>query len=243
MNGVGYGITPFMGTHGILARSSGGGGVPFVNEYSLTFDGISDYLNLDSKTQNFNDFSLSFWLVWGGGNYKTIVGSSVAEGGILWGIVQAGGTIRYYDNTSGWTILSSSISDGNWHHILITYDSTANTIKGYTDGSLSVTKTSVDPVYTTNEHSFDQIGARLSTGFYNEKLDEITVWDSVIDIADVWDGSGIPIDLTSTNPVHWWRMGDGDGDPTWSTNLTDHGSGGINATSTMPPEARVTDVP
>ena len=26
MNGIGYGITPFMGSHGILARSSGGGG-------------------------------------------------------------------------------------------------------------------------------------------------------------------------------------------------------------------------
>ena len=58
-------------------------------------------------TQNFTDFSLSFWVVWGGGNYKAIVGSSTAQGGILTAIVQAGGTIRYFDNTSGWTSLSS----------------------------------------------------------------------------------------------------------------------------------------
>ena len=224
---------------------TGSGGVaPFTNTYSMSFDGIDEYFNLATRTQNFTDFSLSFWVVWGGGNYKTIVGSSVAEGGILTAIVQAGGTIRYYDNTSGWTILSSSISDGNWHHILITYDSTANTLKGYTDGSLSVTKTSVDPVNTTNAHSFDQIGARLNTGFYNQKLDEITVWDSVIDIADVWDGSGKPIDLTTTNSVHWWRMGDGDSwnGSTWT--LTDNGSGGNDATSVFMEEAdRVTDVP
>ena len=62
---------------------------------------------------------------------------------------------------------------------------------------MSVTKTSVDIINPTNAHSFDQIGARLSGSFYNQKLSEITVWDSVIDIADVWDGSGIPIDLTS----------------------------------------------
>ena len=50
MNGVGYGITPFMGASGILARSSGGGGVPFVNTYSMTFDGIADYIDLGTAS-------------------------------------------------------------------------------------------------------------------------------------------------------------------------------------------------
>lgn len=202
--------------------------VPKFNQRSILFDGVNDRIDLASRTQNFTDFSLSFWVVWGGGNYKTIVGSSVAQGGILYSIVQAGGQIRYYDNTSGWTIISDTISDGNWHHILITYDSNANTLKGYTDGSLSITKTSVDPYNTTNAHSFNQIGARLNGSIYNEKLDEIAVWDSVLDATQATNiySSGTPNDLSGLSPVHWWRMGDGDS----STTVYDNGSGGNDGT-------------
>ena len=203
------------------------GGTSFSNTYSLLFDGVDDRIDLDSRTQNFTDFSLSFWCVSGGGNYKTIVGSSVSQGGILYAIVQAGGTIRYIDNTSSWTSLSSSISDGLWHHIVITYDSTANTLKGYTDGSLSVTKTGVNPINTTNSHSFDQIGARLSGSVYNQKLDEIAVWDSILDATQVSDiyGTGVPNDLSGLSPVHWWRFEEGSG-----TTANDSGSAGIDGT-------------
>ena len=214
---------------------TGTGATPsFSNIYSLLFDGIDSRIDLDSRTQNFTDFSLSFWVVYNGGNYKSIVGSSdLLQGGILFSIVQAGGQIRYYDNTSGWTNLSGSIIDGNWHHILITYDSSANTLLGYTDGSLTNTKTSVDPYGTSNFHSFDIIGARASgTNVYNEKLDEIAVFDSILDATQVSSiyNSGAPNDLSSLSPIHWWRFEEGSG-----TTATDSGSGGINGTLVASP--------
>jgi hypothetical protein len=203
---------------------------PPFNVYSTIFDGVDDYVSLASKTQNFTDFSLSFWTKGGGGNYKTIVGSgSSTEGGILFAILQAGGTIRYYDDSSGWTNLSANVRDGNWHHILITYNSTSNTLLGYQNGSLHTTKTGVDvSSRLTNVHSFNQIGRRITTGYYNALLDEISVFSSVLSASDVSTiyGTGVPTSLASLNPVHWWRMGDGDTSPT----LTDNGSGGINGT-------------
>lgn len=226
------------GTSQNMVLASRTNDVPLFNTKSILFDGVDDRIDLASRTQNFTDFSLSFWVVWGGGNYKTIVGSSTAnQGGILWGIVQAGGQIRYFDATSGWTNLSGGIADGLWHHILITYDSSATTIKGYKDGTLAVTKTNVNVNNPTNAHSFDQIGARQNVGLYNQKLDEIAVWDSIIDISDVWDGSNKPTNLSSTNPIHWWRMGDYDSYPT----LIDRGSGNNNGTMTNMTSASIVD--
>jgi len=210
--------------------AQGGGTVPFTNTKSIALDGVDDYVSLSSRTQNFTDFTLSFWTKGGGGNYKTIVGSSSGtEGGILFAIVQAGQKIQYNDASSGWTALTGSVTDGNWHHIVLTYNSSSNTLLGYQNGSLHTTKTGVDvSSRSTNAHSFTQIGRRTTTGYYNATLDEIAVFSSVLTSSDVSTiyGTGVPTSLASLNPVHWWRCGDGDTAPT----LTDNGSGSINAT-------------
>ena len=202
----------------------------FENLKSIDLDGVDDYVSLASKTQNFTDFTLSFWTKGGGGNYKTIVGSnSSTQGGILYAIVQAGGSIRYNDTSSGWTSLTGNVTGGNWHHIVLTYDSSSNTLLGYQNGSLHTTKTGVDvSSKSTDSHSFNQIGRRITTGYYNATLDEISVFSSVLSASDVSTiyGTGVPTSLASLNPVHWWRCGDGDTSPT----LTDNGSGGIDGT-------------
>ena len=216
-------------THGILAASASAAAPSFSNTKSIDLDGIDDYVLLASTTQNFTNFSLSFWCIRGGGNYKTIVGANAStEGGILKAIVVAGNKIRYTDSSSGWTALTNNLSSTSWNHVLITYDSSSNTLKGYQDGSLITT---INPDFSgqsTNAHSIRYIGARYGTGVFNNLIDEIALWDSVISIGDVWDGGGVPTNLASTNPIHWWRCGDGDTSPT----LTDNGSGGINGTMT-----------
>lgn len=202
--------------------------VPVFNSRSLEFDGVSDYVSLASRTQNFVDFSLSFWCIVSSSNYKAILGSSnTSNGGILYAIVQAGGTIRYRDTSTSWTSLTSGISDGNWHHVCITYDDNSNTLKGYTDGSLTTT---INPDYSskaTQSHSFDKIGSYGTGAFFPNKIDEISVFNSVLSASDVSTiyGSGVPTDISNLYPVHWWRA-DGDTAPT----LTDNGSGGIDGT-------------
>jgi len=203
-------------------------GASFTNVYSTEFDGVDDYILLDSNTQNFSDFSLSFWVIRGGGHYKSIVGAETSSsGGILKGIVVYGGAIKYSDTTTGWTALTGALSNTVWNHVFITYESSSNTLKGYQDGSLITT---INPTFSgasTNAHSIRYIGARYGTGYFNELLDEVALWDSIKNIGDVWDGSGSATDLTSTNPVHWWRFEEGSG-----TTATDSGSGGIDGTLT-----------
>jgi hypothetical protein len=56
----------------------------------------------------------------------------------------------------------------------------------------------------------------------------VAVWNSEINISDVWNGSGVPFDISSTNPLSYWRCGDGDTAPT----LTDNGSASNDGTMT-----------
>tara|TARA_R100000541_G_scaffold59152_2_gene72058 strand:+ start:14 stop:697 length:684 start_codon:yes stop_codon:yes gene_type:complete len=199
----------------------------FENTKSIDLDGVDDFVSLASRTQNFTDFTVSVWFkTTPKGGFNSIIGNSVGEGGLLFAIVQAGGIIRFRDNT--WTALSGTITDDNWHHIAITYDSSANQLKSYVDNSLFTTLTPGTPSAPTNSHSFDQIGKRLSIGQWVGNLDELAVFSSVLSASDVSTiyGAAAPTSLASLNPVHWWRMGDGDTSPT----LTDNGSGGNNGT-------------
>jgi hypothetical protein len=73
-------------------------------------------------------------------------------------------------------------------------------------------------------------------------VDEVAFWsgsDLRSESSAIYNG-GVPFDLGSysTVPDHYYRMGDGDGDPTWSTNLTDN-TGSYNLTSSMPADARL----
>ena len=71
-----------------------------------------------------------------------------------------------------------------------------------------------------------QVGKKgESTSYIRDsgKLDEIAIWnsDQSSNISDIYN-SGVPFDLSTltTEPKHWWRMGDGDTYPY----LQDNGS-------------------
>jgi hypothetical protein len=66
-------------------------------------------------------------------------------------------------------------------------------------------------------------------------LDEAALFNTAIsdsDVTDIYNG-GVPNDISSLNPIGWWRMGDNDGGA--GTTITDQGSGGNNGTLTNGP--------
>jgi len=207
--------------------------VPFTNTKSIEFDGIDAYLDLQSRTQNFTNFTLSFWiqpLTSPGASFDGIVGqdTTTSEGGILRYVAMDGTFVRVF--IGSWTALSSTLTLGSWHHIALTYDSSSDVLKGYTDGILAVTVNSPNfSAASTNAHSFKRIAMRNGSlsGCLPAYLDEMAVWGTALDATQINSiyNSGAPNDLSSLSPIHWWRFGDGDTSPT----LTDNGSGSINA--------------
>lgn len=136
--------------------------------------------------------------------------------------------LRYGHQYNRIQLQTSGITPNTWHHILISYD-------GGTTGSDS---TQINNYYgrfnifidgvlksTTNSHNaFGYNGAidadvfrvgRYSSGNYLRdcRLDELALFDSdqSANVSDIYNG-GTSKDLSTltTQPKHWWRMGDGD---------------------------------
>ena len=128
---------------------------------------------------------------------------------------------------------ANSLTVGQWHHIVVTYDGGTT---GASSGSLSSYygrfSVYIDGVAqtTTNSHAnYGYTGAisgqnwrigRYTGGNYLRagcRVEELAIWasDQTANVAALYNG-GVTFDLDTlgTPPDHWWRMGDGDTFPT-----------------------------
>lgn len=122
-----------------------------------------------------------------------------------------------------------SLVDGQWHHIVVTYDGgttgvSSGSLSAYygrfaiwIDGALQSTSNSHKNNGTTAEvkDEYFRIGEMTTNGDHlrGAYVNEVALWhgDESSNVADVYNG-GSPHDLTllASPPDHWWRMGDGD---------------------------------
>ena len=225
-----------------LVVGSGGGGGGFTNTYSLDYDGVDDYV---SAPQSFLNsayvFSFSFWAKKPTATDQINVGDRISTYQGIWCSWYSDGNVYYSVRRGANESMSYALSfDTDWHHFLCTFDNGLAQL--YIDGSLVNTftfSTSFLPATTGDDF---RIGAIDGTLFGTGNIDEVALWDSVVPIGDVWDGSGAATDLSllATPPISWYRNGDGDTYPT----IIDNGSGGNNGTMTnMDAGDIVSDVP
>ena len=241
----------------------------FANTYSLNFDGVDDVVAMTDVLDMANDgtdaYSISVWFkTTHTGSYQILVskqkstsafnGYSLSMRGDLQRLHFFLGTVTGNDRLAGRTGTITSVNDGNWHHVALTYDG-SQAIGGFTlyyDGASEAITTEYNNTPTSVANSADfLIGARGTGGspalYFDGNIDETSYFTSELSSSDVTAiyNSGVPASLTSYSPVGWWRMGE---EGTWSGGrewiLTDQGSGGNDGTSVNMVEAsRETDVP
>jgi hypothetical protein len=120
----------------------------------------------------------------------------------------------FHTDGSDTSVFSTGIvpNDGNWHHVMGTFDGTtnANGLKLYVDGTLFQT-TAVSTGIRSTASVEPAIGSLTAgPGWRLEgNLSNIAVWDSVQNIDDIYN-SGIPaISYTNTpvdTPVAWYKL-------------------------------------
>jgi hypothetical protein len=113
---------------------------------------------------------------------------------------------------------TSTITDTNWHHILITYNGSSNVsgIKIYIDGVSDTVTTSGTLSATTLSSAPFNIGAKNSDSlFANAEIDEVAVFNTALTAQDVQSiylatetGKTADLNDLTTPPVKWYRMGD-----------------------------------
>jgi len=222
----------------------------FANAYSVDFDGTNDYAAVTTATDNI--YSLSMWFkpdadINSASAPQILLGSVASSHYVGLGSIAGDFTdevITVYRGLGGfaYTDNTATISSSQWNHLFISWLSSSTINSGSAGYDIWLNGTQVGntaagtiPTAPTFFRHDTKIGTR-ATQFYPfaGKIDELATWTSDVsaDVATIYN-SGVPGDLSSLSPAHWWRMGDDDSGT--GTTITDQGSLGDNATLTNGP--------
>ena len=235
---------------------------PFVNTYSVDFDGTDDYVDINSSG---DVGTISIWFkpattTTSASAARTLIGLTgispyAGYGGIYLGNTWGGSsndTYGYFDGDWGYYHSSSSTSLSNtaWHHLVIHWSGTDYEL--YLNGgsnSKNAEQNYVGATKAKRPYSSLKI-AKVNAGSQLEHeglIDEVAIWHNPLsssELSGLYNG-GSPTDLTAignsgAGPNGWWRMGDNNSGS--GTTITDQGSGGNDGTLTNGPTFS-TDVP
>jgi len=220
---MGEGITNWNGTNWQLPDYSKNA---LFSQKSFNFDGVDDHFRLGASLISLGltpIISISIWAKMAGafaGN-KALITNDQSGGSLRnWTLFLTYNQLKFQVwNTDGsfnfvTDPTSLRIQDGNWHHILATFDGTTNAdgIKLWVDGVVVQTGTATSTgIRTSGASTF--IGGAGWNGLswnWDGNLDEVSTWSEVKVPNDVRDSvTAIPIDLSGKSGLHsWTRMGD-----------------------------------
>ena len=239
--------------------------VPLFDNKSFTYDGVSDAVVIGTTSLGItNSISVSAWVKipttntgGGGTNIQEIICEDTTSSGQRnWALAWRGTPynrfqfVVFHTNLSATATLTTSITpnDGNWHHLLGTFDGTTNTngVKLYIDGVLNNQTTALSTGINSFTYSEPNIGRLTGQNQWNFEgdINDVSVFDNdqSANASTIFNG-GVPNDISALSPLSWWRAEQVTFDGTdWT--LIDQGSGGNNGlSSSMPLTSRTSDVP
>jgi len=211
------------------------GGESFSNTKSLSFDGIDDFVSVTNSNilDGLQKATWSFWFKKSGTGAKYLSGHYNNGNQFLFLFIPSSNRIDGYVNgVRPFNSNSTTISVDTWYNAVFVLDSTLSTVgdrlKLFINGTQIVnTGGAILPQNATlNSDSGDILIGKDTTGFnWDGNIDEVSFWNDAKDISDIWDGGGIPTDLTGkSNLLAWWRF-EGTG-----ATATDSGTGGNDGT-------------
>ena len=195
------------------------------NNFALSFNGSDQYVNAGSATelQMTGDVSISAWFKTSvTGTQKQIVTRGpdwVMNGWSLF--VRSNNQVAIMLNTSGnpFATSSSTVTDGQWHHVVGVRDSSGGTgsLKIYLDGVEAGSADGGTDAMSNGSEVWIGSGTNGGSKMTGD-IDEVAIWNRALELADVqriYNGSstsGKAANLFSTGLsnglVYWNRMGD-----------------------------------
>jgi len=166
--------------------------------YSIDFDGsdyitaglLSSYISLSAPTS----FTVSAWIKTtdNGGTARGIVGSAQFSNGLNFYVYQGEVSFGVSSGTAVATTTTANVNDGNWHHVVGTYDSegdvSGNTLYIYVDGAQKASNTGNRGIYAFSDYPVF-IGARGSqSSAYSPwvgKIDEVAIYNKVLNQSEI----------------------------------------------------------
>ena len=239
-NTIGYGQGAVNNTNA-WGQGAKVGSPSFSNTQSIDLDGIDDYVTF-GNISNFSgatQFTFSGWYKFNTVPARESIFSILVDNNNFFDVLMYDaltyvqiklGVVAQYVQFN-----SSLFTQGQWSHIVVAYDNSKSTnrekLKVYINNVdiyyvIYNALTSALPIGTNTVTIGDT--TRISGVQLNGKVDECAVFStqlSASDVATIYN-SGVPNDISSLNPLSWWRF-EGTG-----TTATDSGTGGNDGTLT-----------
>ena len=190
---------------------------PFINTYSLDFDGVDDYVDCGEvlELSNAPTVTLSLWMKSTSSANRILLDFKEGTSRITIQRYSNSTIYLYVNNVNAEYSISTALN--NWYNIVYVFDGSGATntdrLKLYVNG-IEIIASSFSGTIPTSIGAFtsamdSKIGSLYDNSFgFRGNIDEVAIFDSVIPIGDLWDGSNQPTDLSDLFPVAWYRMGD-----------------------------------
>ena len=203
------------------------------NNYSLSFDGGNDFINVP-RDDGLNNSTLSFsaWVKFNVVNtQQTIIAKRTSSIGVYFQLsLDSNGKLVFYN--AAFARDARVLSADTWYHLAVVHTGgTGGTTVIYIDGSgVSFNNTDTGDLNSTSTLAIGRLNSTYGQ-YMNGFIDEVGVWTTALsadNISTIYN-SGVPGDISSLSPYYYYRMGDNDGGT--GTTITDQGSGGNDGTS------------
>jgi len=186
--------------------------------YSLDFDAAgSEYIESPSSSDldfGTNDFTISAWVKTTGtpAQHRTVVCKQNPSNSNEWTFqVNADGKVNFYGAGGSVDVISTTtVNDGNWHHILI--KRTSNVFELYIDNVLADQETPASQNLTNTANL--RIGHRNSSynAFFDGSISQVAIFDYALSSTQIsyLYNSGTPINpmaISGQPPVAYYPLG------------------------------------
>lgn len=203
---------------------------PF-NRFSLSLDGTNDYVDIGTVSDlngSISSVTISAWFNLSAFGDAVISGGSSGSDRFYMQIFDST-TIRYGSGVGFDSFIVPTLSTGTWYHVALVHNGTSAQL--YLNNTESSSGAQVVESPTANYGSSFKIGSYFTgSNYFQGLLDEVSVFDSALSTSNLTSIYNSVNNISSFNPVGWWRMGDYDGGT--GTTVTDQGSGGNDGTLT-----------
>ncbi|SVB74925.1 uncharacterized protein METZ01_LOCUS227779, partial [marine metagenome] len=195
---------------------------PDNGDYSLSFDGDDDYVEIQGIEDSFDNFSLGVWVKSNQADYGKIVIREVYPQNPDFWQLQAnteGNSISLYVNVAGshggWQDIeiydSTQFLDGDWHFITCTRKSSDGNVKVFIDGELISEYTGPSGTIVTNA-PFKLGAGVVANREFQGNLDNLMVFNYDLIQEEIQAYMTIPPTGNESGLVGYWNFNSGESD-------------------------------
>ena len=188
------------------------------NKFGANAQGVGDITTGDFTVSLWFKTTASSWSIVDKryGNYESGYDIYVGSAGVSVAIEDSSAT-----NPWG-TVAVTDLDDGKWHHLMVSYDRSADATV-YTDGiARGTVDISTAPLTLTSaQHLWVGGGSLGGIADGTGSLRDVAIWNSALTAANALSLATNPLNATAavSIPAWWWKM-----DEAWSVQVADSGS-------------------